>query len=152
MTLREFVAALAAFFALYVLFVAAVMATPKWKSEVGISSWCHDLEIIRQIVKAETSGNPEAGDGLAVRAFQTRRCVRLPLPVAAFRPSDIAAEFPSFGGRPVMVIKGNLVMKDESLGRIAYVVVPSDKISEFQLSEDADTNRTGYSFATGQEA
>lgn len=137
MTLREFMAALAAFFVLYVLFLAAALATPKWKKEVGVASWCNDLEIIKQVIQADVSGNSETRDELAVRAFRSRRCIQLPLPVAAFRPSGIAAEFPSFGGRPVTVIQGNLVMKDESLGRVIYVVVPGEKVVDFQKHQDA---------------
>ena len=151
MTLREFLAALAAFFVLYVLFVAVVIAAPKWKSEVGIASWCYDLTIIKEIVEADAGGNPEAGDRLAVQAFQTRRCVRLPLPMAAFRPVGIAAAFPSFGGRAVTVIQGNLVMKDESLGRVAYVVVPNDKIVDFRSGEETDKPRPAPKSATWQE-
>lgn len=137
MTLREFMAALAAFFVLYILFVAVVMAAPKWKKEVGVASWCNDLEIIRLIVEADVSGSSEIRNDLAVRAVRSRRCVQLPLPVAAFRPSGIAAEFLSFGGESVSVIKGNLVMKDESLGRVIYVVVPTERVDDLQQHRDA---------------
>ncbi len=117
MTLREFMAALAAFFVLYVLFVFAVIAAPTWKTEVGIASWCHDLETIREIVSADAAGKPAVGDELAAGAFHAGRCIRIPLAMAAFRPSGIVAAFPSFRGRPVTVLRGNLVMRDESLGR-----------------------------------
>ena len=65
--------------------------------------------------------------------------MRLPVPAAAFKPSGIAEKYPSFGGRPVTVIRGNLVMRDESLGREVYVLVPDHLVPGFQLTEPADT-------------
>ena len=53
------------------------------------------------------------------------------------KPSGIAKQFPSFGGTPVTVIKGNLVMRDESLGREVYVLVPDHLVSGFQAGEPA---------------
>ena len=151
MTIREFLAALAAFFVLYILFVAAVIAAPNWKREVGIASWCHDLMTIRGIVEADASGYPKVADGLAVRAFQAGRCVRLPLAVAAFRPSGIAAEFPSFRERRVTVLKGNLVMRDETLGRQVFVVVPSHKLDAFRLGDEVDSRERHLVSAAAQD-
>ena len=151
MTIREFLAALAAFFVLYVLFVAAVIAAPNWKREVGIASWCYDLETIRRIVKESAAGNPEVADGLAVRAFQAGRCIRLPVPVAAFRPSVIAAKFPAFRGTPVSVLKGNLVMQDGSLGREIFVVVPSHKLDAFRLGDGVNAGERRSFHMTAQD-
>ena len=139
MTLREFVAALAAFFVLYVLFVVAVIAAPQWKAQVRIEAWCYDLATIEAVAEADAVGNPEVADGLAAQAFRERRCVRLPLAVAAFRPSGIVKEFPSFGGRPVTVIEGNLLTHNGAVGRTVFVVVPNDKLINFQIAEPVDT-------------
>lgn len=129
----------------FVLFLAmaAAIAAPKWKDEVSIAAWCYDISTIEEIIKADAAGNPELGDGLATLAFNTGVCVRLPVPVAAFKPSGIAKAYPSFGGKPVTVVKGNLVMKDDSLGRVAYVVVPDDKLFTFQMGEAAKAPKTG---------
>jgi len=151
MTYREFLAALAAFVLLYILLVATVIAAPKWKREVGIHSWCNDLQIIQDIIKLERNGDGPAGDLLARKAFHERRCVRLPLPVAAFRPAAIAATFPSFEGAPVTVIKGHLIMNDETLGREVFVIVPSAGISDFQLAEEVVAPPQGPKYAGWQD-
>ena len=139
MTLRPFLSFLAAFMLLYFYLIVSVIAAPKWKDEVGIAAWCYDLKVIQAIVEADADGNPDVGDALATKAFNDGTCARLPLPVATFKPTGIAARFPDFGGRPVTVIKGNLVMKDESLGREVYVLVPDHLLSGFQIGEPAKT-------------
>ena len=130
---------------------ASVMATaaPKWKAEVGIGSWCYNLDVMKHIVKAENDGNPELGNALATKAFQNRTCVRLPIPAAAFRPKAEVEKYADFGGEPVTILKGNLIQKDESLGREVYILVPDKLLPTFQMADGAKFPIEGPEYGGG---
>jgi hypothetical protein len=142
MTIKPFLRFLAAFVLLYFFMIATIIAATKWKDEVGIASWCYDLGVLDGIAKAVADGNPEVADALATQAFKEHDCVQLPMPAAAFRPSGIAAKYSGWVTGPVTVVKGNLVMKDESLGRVVYVVVPDRLVSTFQMTGPVDSRPT----------
>lgn len=137
MTHKPFLKFLAVFSLLYFCAIWSIIAAPKWKDEVGIRGWCYDLKVLQATAKEEAAGNPEVADGIIGQAMEKRDCVALPLPVATFKPSGIADQFPSFGGKQVTIVRGNLVQKDDSLGREVYVVVPNELLGQFQLDEQA---------------
>lgn len=126
-------------------------AAPKWKQEVGIGSWCYSVEVLKEIVKAENDGNPELGNALAAQALNDRECVRLPVPAAAFRPKAEVQKYEDFGGQPVTILKGNLIQKDESIGREVYVLVPDKLLQTFQMTEGAVAPLRGPEFAGWQD-
>ena len=138
MTYREFLAGLAAFVLLYILLVATVIAAPKWKDEVAISSWCNDIDTMKQSVKAAVDGNLEVSNALAAKAFSTGQCVALRGRAVYFRPSEEMNKFPEFLGKTVTIVKGNLLNKDETLGPVVYVLVPDKLMGTFQLKDGLD--------------
>ena len=140
MTLNPFLRMFAAFFFLMAFALAAsVMATaaPKWKEKTGIAGWCYSIKSVTQFVEIIQKGNLKAAQDHLNKATESRACVILPRPVVSFRPSGIVSEFKWRDGEEMVAIKGNLIQKDNSLGREVFLWLPKTALPRFQMDAPA---------------
>ena len=140
MTLNPFLRMLAAFFFLMAFaLVASVAATaaPKWKGKTLIAGWCYSLDSVTQFVEIVQKGDLKAAQDHLNKATKSRACVILPTPVVPFRPSGVVSEFKWRDGEEMVAIKGNLIQKDNSLGREAFLWLPKMALPRFQLDAPA---------------
>lgn len=110
-----------------------------WKDEVYVNSWCYDISIPQGIVDLDSRGEMDAADQLVVDAIETNACAMVSPPIgAAFRPIEEVDTYENFGGEPGVIIKGNLINPDDTIGRVAFVLVPLSKLGDFMDGEGAE--------------
>jgi len=129
--------------------LTATHAAPKWKQEVGIASWCYNLDVMKALIKAEMDGNPEVAFLLFKKAIKNGDCLRLPVPAAAFRPSEVVEEFTPPTGGDFSIVKGNVIKKDNSIGKEAYVLVFSKDLQKWQADDASKFPMQGPEFGGG---
>lgn len=116
-----------------------------WKDEIGVNTWCYSIDIPEKIISLDTAGDTIAADKLAKAAITSGECVSVPPPMgAAFRPDSEAGSYNQFVGEPVVIIKGHMIKPDNTIGQIAYVVVPLKLLGLFKSGNGASKIRYQY--------
>ena len=137
--MRPFHKFLLTFIASYVLLISVVIAGPKWKDEVGIASWCYNLAVLKAIIKADLDRNPEAAQALLRKAIRTKECFNLPVPMAAFKPAEVVETFSLPDESKFSIVKGNVIKKDNSIGKEAYVLIEDTTLPQWQMGKATKT-------------